>query len=219
VNRSLVRIAVTLIALNAALAVIILLIGRMGHTEGRILGTSMLATVSALLAMVQIPALRDDRLGWLPKLGIAASIIGFVLATVGIWFEFESEVGLKTLGTAYTLATAGAIMAILSSWPIRGSASWISRSMPGVVGATAAVLIVGIWAEVDSEAYWRSFGAMSVLVAAIGLLIPVLHRSSGEPHSLRINHCPFCGGGMAANTSEVISCGQCAQQFRVQVSD
>ena len=48
-RRSLVRIAITLIAANAALAIVILLGGDMGETGGRILGTSLLATATALL--------------------------------------------------------------------------------------------------------------------------------------------------------------------------
>ena len=46
-RRSLVRIAITLIAANAALAIVILLGGDMGETGGRILGTSLLATATA----------------------------------------------------------------------------------------------------------------------------------------------------------------------------
>ena len=92
---TLTRVAIILISLNAALAVAILAFGRMGNIEGRILGTSLIATTSALLAMAQVPALRGRRLGVAPRAGM----VGFFVMTIGMWTEADSAVWWKLGGS------------------------------------------------------------------------------------------------------------------------
>ena len=64
---SLTRVAITLIAINAVVAIVILLGADMGDTGSRILGTSLIATGTALLVLVTVPALAPlaRRLFWL----------------------------------------------------------------------------------------------------------------------------------------------------------
>jgi len=213
---SLTRVAIILIAINAALAVAILALGRMGQTEGRILGTSMLATTTALLAMVQLPAVRDRRIGISPIIGITACGIGFVIVTAGIWTDGFSEFWGRTAGTAYTVAVAGAVAVILTSWPIRGRAKWVGTAAPILVVITAVMILGGIWFEFDSEAYWRSFGVVAVLLAATGLAVPVLHRGSViEEGPSWIGYCPFCGSDLNEAAGTSITCKSCSQRFSV----
>jgi hypothetical protein len=220
VKASLTRAAIILIAINAALAVVILALGRMGETEGRILGTSMLATTTALLAMIQLPAVRDRRIGTLPIVGIGASGIGFVIVTAGIWTDGFSEFWGRVAGSAYTVAVAGAVAVILTSWPIRGKAKWVGTAAPILTVIAAVMILGGIWFELDSEAYWRSFGVVAVLLAAAGLAVPVLHRGSIlEEGPSSIGYCPFCGTGLNEATGIAITCKACSQRFSVSASN
>ena len=215
---SLTRAAIILIAINAALAVVILALGRMGQTEGRILGTSMLATTTALLAMVQLPAVRDRRIGMLPIVGIAACGIGFVVVTAGIWTDGFSEFWGRVAGSAYIVAVAGAVAVILTSWPIRGKAKWVGTAAPILVMIAAVMILGGIWFEFDSEAYWRSFGVVAVLLAAAGLAVPILHRGS-VTEEVAVEYCPFCGSGLDKATGTSITCESCSQRFSVSAAN
>ncbi len=217
VKQTFTRVAIVLISLNAVLAVMILALGRMGDTEGKILGTSLLATASALLAMVQVPALRGQRLGIAPMTGIAASGIGFLVVAVGMWTELESDTWWRLGGSGYIIAVAAAVAAILSGWPVRGRAGWVQSAALVLIGIGAAMGLGGIWLEIDNEAFGRIFAVVLVLVAAAGLAIPILHRSAVEEFHLSIEHCPFCGVRMHGETDSPLVCKACRRTFNVRV--
>ena len=216
-RRSLTRAAITLIAINAALAIVILALGRMGDIEGRILGTSLLATFSALVAMVQVPAMSERRLGVVPFIGIAACGVGFAMGAAEIWVDIGSDVWGRMGGSGYVAAAASAAAAILSGWPIRGRASWVGQAANVVIAVAAVMILGGIWFEFDNEGYWRTFAVVAVLVGAAGLAIPILHRSSVETIEARIEHCPFCGTDLSAEAGKSIACEACTRKFSVLV--
>lgn len=219
-RRSLVRVAITLIAINAALAIVILLGGDMGDTGGRILGTSLLATGTAMVAMVQFPAMADRRLGPLPLLTIGAAAVGFAIVTTGIWTDMSSDIGWKVAGTAYVLAVAGAIASILSGVRIVGRAAWVETATLWAVGLAAVMIVAGIWLEIDLEGYWRFFAVVAVLVAAGGLAIPILSRSSApEPPSAMVSHCPYCGATVESSDGANVTCGTCGRRFSVTLHE
>lgn len=216
-KKSLTRVAMTLIAANAALAIIILLGGRMGETGGQILGTSLLATATALLAMVLMPAVSDRRLGGVALVAVAAAAVGFVIVTIGIWSDASSDVGWRLAGTAYVVAVAGAIAALLAGLPITGRSSWVGSGTLIAVAAAAVMVVVGMWTEIDNEGYWRAFAVLAVLVAAGGLAVPILHRATRDSGRLEIavTHCPFCGVAVGSQSATDVTCAACGNRFTV----
>lgn len=215
-KRSLTRAAITLIAINAALAVAILALGSVGDTEGRILGTSLLATFSALVVMVQVPAMQEGRLGVVPMGGMVACGVGFVIVTAAIWGDFDADAWGRSGGTAYVLAAASAVAAVFSGWPIRGRAAWVGGAADALIAIAALMILGAIWFEFDSDGYWRTFAVISVLVAAAGLAVPILHRASVDRVAARIGHCPFCGTALDAEAGVSIDCPGCSRTFRVR---
>lgn len=215
-RRSLVRVAIILIAINAALAIVILLGGEMGDSGGRILGTSLLATASALVVMVQLPALSDRRIGLIPLIAIAAAVVGFVVVTTAIWTDIGDDEGWRIAASAYTVAVAGAIAAILSGLPIEGRSSWVGTATLVAVGVGAAMILAALWFDVDSGGYWRAFSVVAVLVAAGGLIVPILHRSSqSDRPQMAVTHCPFCGSDVGSQMASDASCASCGNRFGV----
>lgn len=206
------RLAITLVALNAGLAIVILATGDPGEVEGRILGTSLLATASALLAMVQTAGFDERR----RVIGIGAALTGFVVVTIGIWTETDVAAWWRLGGTAYTVGTAGAVSAVLSARPLGGRNAWLQQAARILVAAAATMIVGGIWFEPSSDAYWRVFAVIAVLIAASGLAIPILHRSSGGAGA-HVAHCPLCGGDVDAATEADITCVRCSRTFRVRV--
>lgn len=217
-RKPLVRISITLIAINAALAIVILLGGEMGDTGGRILGTSLLATGTAMVAMVQLPALADRRIGLVPAVAIGAAAVGFVIVTAGIWGGADGDFGWKVAGTAYIVAVGGAILAILAGQRIEGRTAWVGTATLGAVGLAAAMLVAAIWFEVDGEGYWRIFAVVAVLVAAGGLAVPILSRSSDSTRpDLTVVACPFCASDLDGQRASDAVCPICGSRFTVEL--
>lgn len=216
-KRSLVRIVIGLIAVNAAIAVFVLLSGDIGDIEGKILLTSLLATATAVLAMVCAPSLAASRLLPVPQIGIAAAALGFVLVTVGIWSEPEAIWFGRAAGSAYLVAGAAALACLLSAWPIRGRASWVGVAAYALVAAVLTLLLAAIWFEIDSSGFWRAFSVLAVLLAAAALATPVLHRSTAPSGAEPISQCPFCGATIEARTGESVTCPSCGRRFTVRL--
>jgi len=216
-KRSLVRIVIALIAINAAMAVFVLLSGEIGDTEGKILLTSLLATATAVLAMVCAPALTARRLRPVPSIGIAAAGIGFVMVTVGVWAEPDAVWFGKASGSAYLVAVAAALACLLSAWPIRGRSSWVGTAAYALVALVTLLLLAGLWFEIDASGFWRVFSVLAVLLAASALATPVLHRSTGPSGAEPIEHCPFCGGDLEAESGATITCPTCGRRFTVRL--
>jgi hypothetical protein len=217
-RRSLVRLVMVLIAVNAAIAVFVLLSGDIGDTEGKILITSLLATGTAVVGMVLAPALTARRLGPVPAIGLAAAVIGFGLVTVGLWAEIDLVGFGRTMGSVYLIAVAAALACLLSGWPITGRGAWVGIAAYTLVALVAGSLLAAIWFEIDSSGFWRGFAVLAVLLAAASLATPILHRAARPAGREPYSHCPFCGSGVAGSSGAEITCSSCGRRYRVTLS-
>jgi len=216
-RRSLVRTVIGLIAINAAIAVFVLLSGDIGDTEGRILGTSLLATATAVLGMVCAPALAARRIRPVPVVGMAVAVAGFAMVTAAIWWEIDSVWFGKAAGSAYLIAAASALASLLSAWPIAGRAAWVGRAAYLLVGLASIALLAGMWFEIGTSGYWRAFAVVAVLLAAASLATPILHRSSPQAGRDHVATCPFCASSVDGETGSPITCPSCGRRFVVRL--
>lgn len=210
------RIVIGLIVANAAFAIFVLLGGDIGEVEGRILGTSLVATGSAILAMACTPALTRGRLGFVPHLGMAAAAVGFATVTMFIWADVDSLALGKVAGSAFVVAGAAALACLLSGWPLRGGSAWVGVAANLLVASVAAMILLPVWTDVgDNGGYWRLFSILAVLLAAAVLAVPVLHRGSPGLAGDKIEHCPFCGSAIDGFAGKPVTCGSCGRRYTV----
>lgn len=209
-----VRVVIGLIVVNAAIAVVVLLSGDIGDTEGKILGTSLLATASAVLAMTCAPAWAAGRLGPVPVTGMFAAAAGFAAATIAVWGVDEVWLG-KVTGSAFIIAVASALACLLSAWPIEGGSAWVGLAADLLIAGVGGMLLFALWLEVGSSGYWRGFSVLAVLLAAAALAVPVLHRGTPEATPEPIRHCPFCGSAIDGVSSRPITCPSCGRHYTV----
>ena len=181
-RRLLLYAVAAVLTLTALLAIGILLFGRFGQTEGRILGTTMFLAVFGLLSLPPAILLDQGRLPGLAALVLALSVAGFALASAGIWIsDPPTALGKLTVTVvAFGLAAAqtGALAARTredDALPLRllFAASTALAFMLAAVGATAT------WVEPDSQLFLRIFGAavvLDVLLVALQPLLALLRR-------------------------------------------
>ena len=210
-----VRVVIGLIIVNAAFAVFVLLRGEIGDTEGKILGTSLVATASAVLAMTCAPARAAGRLGPVPLTGMLAAAAGFAAVTVVIWGEVDEVWIGKVAGSAFIIAVASALACLLSAWPIEGRSAWVGVAANLLIAGVGGMLLFALWFEVGSSGYWRGFSVLAVLLAAAALAVPVLHRGGPEATREPIRHCPFCGSTIEGVSGRPITCPSCSRHYTV----
>jgi hypothetical protein len=179
VNRR--RILLTAVAavltVAALIAIGILLFGQFGETEGRILATTLLLAACGLLSLPAVILLDHERLPRLAALLLGLAAAGFGLASAGIWIgELPTAFGkLTATVVAFGLATSqtAALAARRHEREVRSvhrlfTASTVLAFVLASFGSAAA------WAEVDSQLFFRLFGAGVVLDVLLVALQPVL---------------------------------------------
>jgi hypothetical protein len=178
---------VGLLCASALLAIAILLAGRFGDTERRIMATTLLLAAYGVLSLPGVVLLDQgrDRVLAAGALGLAAAAAA--LATVSIWgFPDVDTVG-KSLGTATILAVAAAQVAALLARRKENDPPAVPRLFAAscVTVTLAAVAAVALlWAQPSASVYPRLLGALVVLDLLLVALQPVTAAlASGPPRS------------------------------------
>jgi hypothetical protein len=118
----------------------------------------------------------------LPIAGLVLTAISAVLVLVGLWPEIDSVTYWKLTASLAIFAVACAHLSMLFMANLAGTFRWAYIIAYQLILGLAALLVAAIVFEIlfDNENYLRFTGVVSVLVAAITLLIPVFHYLSHD---------------------------------------
>jgi hypothetical protein len=117
----------------------------------------------------------------LPMAGLVLSGIGAALILIGMWPELTSAFYWQVTCTISFFAVACAHLSMLLMANLASKYRWAQLLAYQLILGLATLLAFGIWFEFfESEGYWRFTGVVSILVAAITLIIPVLHYMSRD---------------------------------------
>jgi hypothetical protein len=220
-RRRLLGVVLASIAVNAALGIYALTVPHFGELQGKVLETSGCVTGAGLLVLACLPALERRRLVVVPRVGIAASVLGFALLVCGAWIPPDAAAFWKTAGTILIAAAVSVLVSLLSL------AELAPRYRPALPAAgLLAVALAGmslhvVWSDGSSEAYARALGVVAVLLAATTVAVPILHRASrgaapvALPSGGDVRFCPHCGRRLASATRIETTCTACGATFRV----
>lgn len=204
------------IAVGAALGIVALVVGDLGETGWKIVGTSFLITATALVAMPSVAAWERDRLGPLPLTGVAASVLGFGWLIAGMWAEADSEVLWKIPTTLVLYGIAVGAFSLVEFARLAPPHRWLIVAARLTISVVAAMLVVALWGEIDSDGYWRAFGVAAILMTAFLASLPVLHRS--QPASAATTaYCPACGVTNEASEGVATRCRGCGVTYTVDL--
>jgi hypothetical protein len=190
-RRLLVLVAIASLGITAAAAIVVLLFGDAGDIEGRILATTFSISAASLLALPGVILLeRGDALA-LGGTNVVLTGTAFVLALALIWLWDDSETLARSLGSTVAVAGASTQWAALTlrRRPRERDAVRLTYFAACALAALLATMIVlAIWAEIDSENYYRLLGALAVLDVFLVVVQPLLRRLDGRvgPREARI---------------------------------
>ncbi|HEY4233273.1 MAG TPA: hypothetical protein VGM76_07590 [Lacipirellulaceae bacterium] len=122
----------------------------------------------------------------LPTAGLVLTGLAACLLLVGVWAKVESETYWKTTASLSFFAVACAHLSMLFMANLAGSYRWAYLVAYQLILGLAALMAAGIvFGFFNNEGYWRLTGVISILVAAITLMIPVFHRISRDEIALQ----------------------------------
>ncbi len=211
------------VTIGSALAIVSLLGGEFGRTQGKIIATSFSTAGGGLLVLACLVAWEQGHLGPLPWFGSAVSTAGVGMLILGLWAELDSEEFVKAMATSLIVGGAIALLSLLTLAELAPRYRWVVGTAFGLLTIVAAYSIVLVWWEDPTDWAMRVFGVVAVLLASSIVTVPVLHLAaheevtrstiSGTPD--RIRHCPMCGAQMEGLVGQSLSCPSCGRRFRV----
>lgn len=209
------RLVLVLVAINTAIALFVLLGGQMNETGGKVLGSSLLATMGAVIALTCAPALAAKRAGYFPHLGMLGAAVSSGLFIIALWMEAGGDTYFRIAGTAVVVAITASLASILSAWRGAGAMKWVQPATTLFAAVGGGMIVAAIWGDVGGGEYWRIFGIIMVLLAAGALATPVVHRMSNAEHPQAFGHCPFCGATVEGMAGRVFTCPSCSRRYEV----
>src|SRR5688572_20751318 len=177
--RALLLMAIAALSLAALAAIVILLFGSFGETEGKILLTVLAIAGYSLTGLAATTALGRAPL-WLGPTGLGVSAVGFVLAVSLIWTTPEGSLLGRLMGTFFVLAVAiaHAALLLLLTRHVGEKSVLIARRATLVASSVLSVMIIVpmLSAWEPAAGYFRLLGAVAVLAVLGTLLVPILWK-------------------------------------------
>ncbi len=226
-SRNGIKFVLASIAVNAVIGIVAIVSGEFSELDAKILVTSLSVTGGAVLALANLAARSGQFIKYVPEAGAVFAVIGFSLLVYNTWDEFAGENIARAMGTAILFGAGTAHAGLLS----RGRLVPRYRHVLTAAWLLAAVLVVMItiliWASdaVEDDAYARVMGVVIVLLAAVTLAVPVLHRASRDELAdetrsrtqieAAVRYCPSCGDNHLQLEDDQAECKNCGAQFTV----
>lgn len=168
---------------SAVIGIGVLLLGNFGLIEVRVLMTTMVITIVSVLGLAcgAYIEIRGGKL--LPYAGIALSVVAGLMSAFIIWDILDDdELFIKSFLTATLLAAACSHLSLLSLARLDQRFSWTRISALVCVVLLCAILLFILWFEPtgQSDLIYRILGVLGILLGAITVITPVLHRLSSD---------------------------------------
>jgi hypothetical protein len=172
--------AATLVCIAALVAIVAVVNGDFGDTEGKIFATLATAFVAGSAAIAGIACLERSISRPFGVAGVVLALLGFVLWTDQIWQEHDSGRYWKLLGLILTWTL---VVLIVTTTRLMTRSPRLLRSLypATAVAATAAGLTMSAMVVRSNGDGWQLFAVLLILALLGEMLTPILERFVAAP--------------------------------------
>jgi hypothetical protein len=174
-----------LLALNALLGIVVILVGSVSHTGGKAIGTSFLLAGGCLLGLAGSTVI--GRAAVLAGATILGSALGVLLVGYLIWVDPDSGTVARAMGVVGCLTVYGAFASLLVSRARPGDPSQVRGAQVlalaglGVVAVMGALFCSGLS---DTSGGSLQLVGAALILGILGLLAaPILRRTADRPEA------------------------------------
>lgn len=168
------------LAFTALVAIVTVLSGDFGETQARVLASSGAVSAASVCAMACAAFRERGRVPQLGTLGIVLAGIALVATLVTVWQEAPDDGLIKTalVLSIWAVAVAHAELLLLPVLAVRHRPVQVAAVV--AIATLAALLTVLIVGELSGNAFARLLGVVSIVVALLTLVVPIVARIGGE---------------------------------------
>ncbi len=202
-QRPLLYLLVGSVVLGAVLGIIIVLRNTWGWFEVRVILTTITVAIGSLCGLAGDLSRTPRGANLLPRSGLMLTFLAAGLILVGMWSDLESEEFWKTTACVSIFAVATVHVCLLSIARLAGRFRWVFFIASQVVYGLAALLSAMIIWEIDNDRMFRLVATVSIIDAALTLVIPLLHRISKTDANRKVMTTPLDERNVAAIDEEI----------------
>ena len=175
-KKPLLYLLIVSVVLGAILGIFLVLRNTWGWIEVRVMLTTIIVAAASLCGLASDVAKLPRGPNILPRAGLVLTGIAASLLLLGIWLDFGEELYWKSTTALCFFAVATVHVCLLSIARLVGRFRWVAYIAYQLIFGLALMLTIVVFGEFNSEPMWRLIAALSIIVAAISLVIPILHR-------------------------------------------
>ncbi len=226
-KRAFLRTFIATMVASASVGIYILLVGRVGETEARILLTTLTISYFSVTSLACAAAFEQKKGGLMAPAGLVVSAVGFVVFMPGIWVQnYDWDAYGKLMAILGIFAFSLGQACLLALVPLGRPVRWIFFAVVAVIFALASLISAMIIFEPHDEWFPRIMGVLGILDGCGSLVIPVLYKlggtsaemvADGSPDRIELI-CPRCGHRDEYAVG-AIECKKCSLGIRVEVLD
>ena len=186
------------VALSAVIGIGVILIGNFGEFEIRVLTTTFTVAVASILGLACGAAYESGRHREMSLAGIIFAIVAGLSWLLIIWANQElHEYVVKSIMSVTLIAAALAHLSLISLARLDKRFQWAHTAIYLTVAALCGLTLALIWFTdaLESDITFRALGVLSILGAALTIVIPVFHK---------LSNVPAAGGGDADSEAAAI---------------
>jgi len=146
--------------------------------EVRVILTTIVVAVASLCGLACDLARLPRGSNWLPKLGVVLSGLAGAMLLGSLWLGPNSVVYLKVMACISILTVATVHLSLLSIAKLGNRFQWVYVLGSQIIAGFALLLCSFLVFEIDAGGVWQLIAALSIVVTAFTLVIPLLHRVS-----------------------------------------
>ncbi len=175
-KRPLLYLLVASVILAAVLGIALVLRNEWGELEIRVILTTITIAVASVCGLACDLSRTAKGPNIFPISGLILTGVAAVLILFGIWSDPGSEEYWKSTVCACVFAVALAHVCLLSIARLPRRFGWVLPVAYQVIFGLAAIISVMFVWQIDNQRMFQLIAAVSILAAAMTLMIPILHR-------------------------------------------
>ena len=175
-KRPLLFLLVGSVILGALLGIILVLRDNWGWLEIRVMMTTIVVAVTSICGLACDLSRLPRGLNLKPRVGLISTLIAALLVLLQIWDLVGDQLFEKLPVSAVIFAVASVHICLLSIAKLTGRYRWVTFIATQLIYGLAGILIALILFEIDAGEMWKFIAALTIVVAALSLVIPILHR-------------------------------------------
>ena len=182
-KKSFLYLFIASIGVSALIGIAVILFGNRGEFETMVMLTAMTVTVTSILGLSCGAFLETGRGKAIPLIGIVLALISAVLWIYLIWNgTVHNDLFVKSLMSATLLAASCSHISLVSLASLDKRFVWSRIAIHIAVWSLTGYLLFLIWNPrwIDEQISGRVIGVISILVAALTVITPILHKLSSH---------------------------------------